>query len=223
MAALRIRLAPGWKTYWRAPGDAGIPPRFDWRGSRNIGAVAFHWPVPKVFDQNGMRSVGYANELILPMELTPRRPGGPIAVRAEVEIGVCEEVCIPMSARIAADLPEAGGSDRRIRAAMARRPLSAGEARVTAVACRVQPIADGLRLTAEIRMPRLGSDEIAVFELPDQTIWVSEAVATRQGPALTATAEMVPPGNAPFFLNRQDVRITVLAGGRAVDIQGCRG
>ncbi|MCX8508161.1 MAG: protein-disulfide reductase DsbD family protein, partial [Rhodobacteraceae bacterium] len=36
MAALRLTMAPGWKTYWRAPGDAGIPPRFDWTGSANL-------------------------------------------------------------------------------------------------------------------------------------------------------------------------------------------
>ena len=44
MAALRITLAPGWKTYWRAPGEAGIPPRFDWTGSDNLSAVTVHWP-----------------------------------------------------------------------------------------------------------------------------------------------------------------------------------
>ncbi|MEJ6478965.1 MAG: protein-disulfide reductase DsbD family protein, partial [Octadecabacter sp.] len=59
MVAVRISLAPGWKTYWRAPGDAGIPPQFQWDGSQNINAAQFHWPIPEVMNQNGMRSIGY--------------------------------------------------------------------------------------------------------------------------------------------------------------------
>src|SRR6056297_1113481 len=58
MAALRLTLAPGWKTYWRAPGDAGIPPAFDWSGSRNLKGVAFHWPAPDVFQSYGIRTIG---------------------------------------------------------------------------------------------------------------------------------------------------------------------
>src|SRR6056297_2127380 len=59
MAALRFSREDGWKTYWRAPGDAGIPPRFDWSGSGNLARVALHWPAPKVFDSYGLRTVGY--------------------------------------------------------------------------------------------------------------------------------------------------------------------
>ncbi|MEM9552608.1 MAG: protein-disulfide reductase DsbD domain-containing protein, partial [Pseudomonadota bacterium] len=59
MTALRLTLADGWKTYWRAPGDAGIPPSFNWRGSRNVGEVAITWPTPQVFNDYGMRSIGY--------------------------------------------------------------------------------------------------------------------------------------------------------------------
>ncbi len=70
-------------------------------------------------------------------------------------------------------------------------------------------------------MPQLGRDEIAVFELPDQMIWISEAHSRRTGQTLSATTELVPPSNRPFVLDRSDVRITVLAAGRAVDIWGC--
>jgi len=221
MTALRIRLAPGWKTYWRAPGEAGIPPRFDWEGSRNIKSVVFHWPTPQVYYQNGMRTVGYKNELVLPMELTPIQPGQPIAMQAEVELGVCQDICLPISARVAANLTTTARTDPRIRAAIANGPASARQAGLRKISCGVEPIADGLRLTASIEMPKLGRDEVAVFELSDQTIWIAEATATRTGPTLTAITEMVPPSNQPFMLNRSDVRITVLAGGQAVDILGC--
>src|SRR6056297_4231173 len=66
-AGLEIRLRDGWKTYWRAPGDAGIPPRFNWSGSRNLSDVAITWPTPRTLSQNGVRTIGYANSLTLPI------------------------------------------------------------------------------------------------------------------------------------------------------------
>lgn len=223
LAALRVQLAPGWKTYWRAPGDAGIPPRFDWTGSENLSAVTFHWPVPQVFYQNGMRSIGYTRELVLPMELTPKRAGGGIELRAEIEVGVCQDICLPMAVRVAAALDGAGQPDARIRGALAARPATGREAGLKSAACRIEPIRDGLRVTARIDMPALGSGEVAVFEHPDQSIWVSEASTRRTGGILEAVTEMVPPSGAPFVLNRGQVRITVIGAGRAVDIVGCTG
>lgn len=223
ITALRIRLAPGWKTYWRAPGDAGIPPRFDWAGSRNLAGVDFHWPTPYVFENNGLRTVGYKNELILPIELTPQRAGDEIMLHAAIELGVCQDICMPMAVNVAADLGPGGQSDARIRAALADRPFNESEAGLSAARCRVEPIKDGLRITATLNLPALGPGEVAVFEHPDQRIWVSEAETRRSGGTLTAVTEMVPPSGRPFSLDRSSLRITVLGNGQAVDIHGCTG
>lgn len=221
MVALRVVLAPGWKTYWRAPGDAGIPARFDWEGSGNLKSVRFHWPTPVVFDQNGMRSIGYKDELVLPIELTPKQVGQPITLNTKLEIGVCYDICVPVSARIAATIDGAGAPDKRIRSAMESRPGTPREAGMRSISCSVDPISDGVRLTAEIVLPRLGPDEFAVFEVPDQSIWVAQAETKRGGDTLRAVTELVPPGNRPFLLDRSQVRITILSAGGAVDIQGC--
>lgn len=224
MAALRIMLKPGWKTYWRSPGDAGIPPHFRWDDSENLASVRFHWPRPGVFEVGGMRSIGYYRELVLPIELTPSRPDEPIRMRADVEIGVCRDVCVPLSARVAADLPPATGAaarDPRIDSALAARPVSGGEAGVRDIDCEVEPTDDGLRLTARIDMPRLGSEEVAVFELPDPAVWISESSNARNGRSLVASSEIVPPSRGGFAVDRSAVRITVIAGDRAVELQGC--
>src|SRR6056297_1939284 len=60
IVGLRLSLAPGWRTYWSVPGDAGIPPQFDWSGSDNLVGVRVHWPAPTVFETYGMRTAGYA-------------------------------------------------------------------------------------------------------------------------------------------------------------------
>lgn len=223
VAALRITLAPGWKTYWRAPGDAGIPPAFDWSASRNVATVTPVWPVPHVFWQNGMRSVGYAGEVVLPLVIAPATPGAPMRLSGRVEIGVCEDVCVPVSFDLSEVLPRPGAPDAAIARAIEMQPVTAGAAGVRSVTCAVAPIADGIRIEATIAMPRLGTDEAAVFELPDPTVWVSEAATRRDGGTLVATAEMVPPSGRPFAVDRSEVRITVLSGARGVDIVGCTG
>jgi len=224
MTALRVRLAEGWKTYWRAPGDSGIPPRFDWTGSRNIGSVQLHWPRPSVFDTNGLRTIGYKNEVVIPLEFTPNRTSASILIRGQVELGVCASVCVPVTLRLNAELGnELAVSDPVIQLALNQQPTSAAQAQVSSVLCQIEPIEDGLRLTARITMPSLGRNEVAVFELPDQTIWISEASAHRAGSELKASVDMVPPNAQPFSLNRSDVRITVLGADSAVDIQGCQG
>ncbi|MEL6595084.1 MAG: protein-disulfide reductase DsbD domain-containing protein [Pseudomonadota bacterium] len=220
MAALRVTLDPGWKTYWRAPGDAGIPPRFDWRGANNMQAVSFHWPVPDVYMTNGMRTIGYENQVIIPMQITPQSSGD-ILMRGSVQIGVCEEICVPVTLNFDEALPSVGAPDSAIQAALSDRPHSESEASVAAVTCAVDPISDGLRITASIAMPALGRGEVAVFETADPTIWISEASTRRDGNTLTASADMVSPSGQPFALKRSDVRITVLSAGQAVDIRGC--
>jgi DsbC/DsbD-like thiol-disulfide interchange protein len=221
MAALHLTLAENWKTYWRAPGVAGIPPRFDWSGSENIASVTLHWPRPVVFEQSGIRSVGYEHELILPMEFTLIDPTKPARLEAMVDLGVCETICVPVTLRMGADLRPDGADDRAIRAALADQPRPAAKLGLSAAECAVEPISDGLRVTVALDMPSLGGDEFVVFELPDATIWVSESMTDRQGKRLVATSDMVPTSGAPFGLDRSDLRITVLGATQAVELTGC--
>ena len=223
MAALRIQLQPGWKTYWRAPGDGGIPPQFDWSGSKNIHGVKFHWPRPKVSYINELRTIAYTDEVVIPIELSPRRKGAAVTLKGRVDLGVCNDICIPMSLTFSTKLPITTKADPMIRAALKKVPTPAHKAGVKTVTCAIDPISDGLRVTATISLPSTGRDEIAVIEAPDQNIWVSEAKTTRRGNTLTATTEMVPPSNAPFMLDRSKIRITVIGSNRAVDILGCTG
>lgn len=224
MAALHLVLAPGWKTYWRAPGEAGIPPRFDWSGSQNLASVAFHWPRPEVFELNGLRTFGYHDELVLPIELTPRDSNLPIRVRAGVEIGVCDDICVPMSLDLSGDLAPGGSAVAAIRRALANAPERAAAAGLSAARCSAEPIRDGMRLTSWLTLPSVGPDELAVFELSDQTIWISPADTRRTGAELTATADLVPATAKPFAVNRSDIRITIFGGtGRVVELQGCAG
>lgn len=221
MAAVDLRLAPGWKTYWRSPGDAGIPPSFDWSGSENVKSVRIHWPTPEVFEAGGMQTIGYKEYLVLPVEVMPADPGKPVRLSMALDLGVCDEICLPARVDLRSDLVAPGAPDDAIRAALEDRAVTAREAGVTDVACQIDPITDGLRLTARVRLPDPGLPEVVAFETADSAVWVAAAVTQREGGELVATTELVPPSGAPFALDRSGVTMTILTPGNAVEVRGC--
>ncbi|MDF1718103.1 MAG: protein-disulfide reductase DsbD family protein [Antarcticimicrobium sp.] len=221
LAALRLTLADGWKTYWRAPGETGIPPSFDWRGSRNLRDVAITWPAPEVFDANGLRTIGYKHQLVLPVEVTPAADGTPVRLRGRIEFGLCSDVCIPGTLEFDRELDPRAGRDPAIAAALAQRPYSAAEAGVTSATCRLTPSADGLRVEARIRMPSAGGTEIAVIEPGTPGIWAAATETRRNGGTLIAVSELSSETGGAFALTRSALRITVLGAAHTVDIRGC--
>lgn len=224
IAALELDLAPGWKTYWRSPGDAGIPPDFDWRGARNLDRVHVHWPAPVVFWQSGMRSVGYIDRVVLPLSVVPERLDQEVHLKGRVDLGICSDICVPASIDIDAILPASNqGRNPAVVAALAARPLSAQEAGVTRAACRLRPTETGMQVEAQITMPSSGGREEAVIEAASPEIWISEAAASRRGNDLTVSAEMIGPSQGPLVIDRSRLRITVIGGKYAVDIRGCTG
>ena len=66
---LEFRMAPGWKIYWRSPGDAGFPPTIDWSRSTNLAAVAIDWPVPQRYEIFGLTTYVYQDSVILPLSV----------------------------------------------------------------------------------------------------------------------------------------------------------
>ncbi|RPE66271.1 disulfide bond corrector protein DsbC [Pacificibacter maritimus] len=219
MAALRVDLAPGWHTYWRAPGAAGIPPVFRWMGNSTAIQAKYHWPVPTIYSQNGMRFLGYEDSLILPIEFTPSASGD-IVVSGAVTLGVCDDVCMPFTAQLDAHFSaQAAAQNKQVIQAQ----LNAKPKRITSAICDAKPIADGIKLSATVNIPSLGATEMAVIEHPDPSIWVSEATSMRKGRTVTMSSDMVPTNAAPFLLNRSQVRLTVIGeDGKAYETLGCK-
>lgn len=97
-AVLDVRLDPKWKTYWRNPGDAGIPPHFDWAGSVNVKSVRLSWPAPKVFFDGYAWSNGYGDAVAIPISVEPENPENPVFLSLRFGYAVCLEICIPEEA-----------------------------------------------------------------------------------------------------------------------------
>ena len=92
---VEIIMAPGYKTYWRNPGDFGVPPVFDWSGSTNVGGLDVRWPVPERFADNTGYSIGYVSEVVIPVSVRPLDPAQPVMLVLKLDYAVCEKMCIP--------------------------------------------------------------------------------------------------------------------------------
>jgi DsbC/DsbD-like thiol-disulfide interchange protein len=109
-AGVEIQLKPGWKTYWRYPGDAGVPPRFDWSGSENLAEARVRWPAPQRFvDESGAQSIGYHGGIVFPIAVRPKDPAQPVRLKLKLDFAVCEKLCIPAEAELTLAIP-AGAS-----------------------------------------------------------------------------------------------------------------
>jgi suppressor for copper-sensitivity B len=102
---LEFKLDPGWKIYWRSPGDAGFPPRPDWSASENVRSATLRWPAPERFSVLGIETLGYKDAVVLPLDVVPATPGEPVRLRGKVDYLTCDEICIPYTAELALDLP----------------------------------------------------------------------------------------------------------------------
>ncbi|MDH3597619.1 MAG: protein-disulfide reductase DsbD family protein, partial [Rhodospirillales bacterium] len=107
---LHFKLQPGWKIYWRSPGDAGYPPAIDWRSSGNLAGAEFQWPVPHRFSLFGLETFGYGDEVVLPIAARPERPGEAVALSAQVSYLVCSDICVPHEGTLSLDLPAGPGT-----------------------------------------------------------------------------------------------------------------
>jgi DsbC/DsbD-like thiol-disulfide interchange protein len=114
LAGLLIELDEGWKTYWRMPGDSGIPPEFDWSRSHNLAGVEVLFPVPRRYHDAAGETIGYKHRVVLPLEIEAANAALPVALELRLFFGTCRDVCIPGEARASLELGRQNGNAREI-------------------------------------------------------------------------------------------------------------
>ncbi len=218
MSALKLRLAPDWITYWRHPGESGIVPRLDWSGSRNIAQARIVWPEPRLHIKAGFASVGYADQVTLPIEITPVEAGQPVELAATLSLGVCNDICIPVDLPFNLSLSGAGLHDAAIATALEKRPRSARSAGLRDVSCTIAPHKRGVQLSAALSMPPSGAREFVVIEAPGLAARVLPT--ERQGDKLIGHSLIRSSGDMPA-IDRSAVRLSVVSERGTVVHQGC--
>ncbi|CAN0443171.1 unnamed protein product, partial [Phaeothamnion confervicola] len=156
-AGIEIKLNPGWKTYWRYPGDSGVPPVFDFSASENVKTVTVLWPAPERFEDGSGQSIGYKGGVVMPLRVVPQDAKKPVTLRMSLDYGVCEKMCVPAKAK--ADLQLTGAASAQeavLAAAEARVPKvgSIGDGRVPSIqAVRREATAGKPRIVVDVAVP----------------------------------------------------------------------
>ena len=125
VAAVEIRLAPGAITYWRNPGESGLPPSASFDGSANLARATLAYPAPSRLDTHGAEAFGYANSVILPIDFAAQDPSRPVTLALALNYAVCETICVPARVRLSLSLPAeavSGPFSAAIGEALARAP-----------------------------------------------------------------------------------------------------
>lgn len=108
-AGVLLRMAPGWHTYWKFSGDAGLPTEIKWKLPPGWKAGDIQWPIPlKLKDPGDIVTYGYNDEVLLMQEITPPASVSESTVKLSADANwlVCERICIPGSASLAFELPK---------------------------------------------------------------------------------------------------------------------
>ena len=110
---LLLRMAPGWHTYWKFSGDAGLPTELKWKLPPGWKSGEVQWPIPlKTVDPGDIQTYGYVHEVLLRQEITPppKIENSTIKLVADASWLVCEKICIPGSATLELELPVSASS-----------------------------------------------------------------------------------------------------------------
>ncbi|GAB4518312.1 MAG: protein-disulfide reductase DsbD family protein [Roseibium sp.] len=108
-AGLEFLLEAGWHTYWRYPGEAGIPPQISIEGSANVKDIEVLYPAPERYSDGFSESIVYHDGVVLPLRIVPAEPDRAVSLQVEVFFGICNEICVPGEAALSLQL--SGGSD----------------------------------------------------------------------------------------------------------------
>jgi len=221
-AGVEIRLKSGWHTYWRYPGDAGVPPRFDFSQSQNLKSVEVRWPAPQRIPEQGLVAIGYTGDVILPLAIVPQIRGEPVKLRLKLDYAVCEMLCVPAEGK--AELVLTAGASSHETA------LAAAEARVpkrTALGEGSALIVRSVRREDTGRRPRIIVDvaappaaEIALFAEGPTADWALPVPAAVDGAPkglqrFAFELDGAPPGAS---YDGARIALTAVAGDAAIEV-----
>jgi suppressor for copper-sensitivity B len=210
---LQFQLQPGWKIYWRAPGDAGLPPEIDWAQPGNLTIGEISWPVPDRFSYAGLETFGYEGEVVFPIAATRPDLSAPVSMKPIVHFLTCAQICVPNDVTLRFDLPadaaaspESAALIDRFAARVPGPPASAGlELRSAGIAESGKDAVLSLRLAAR---PGLQHPDVMV-EGADGFSFLAPSL--EHGDELTRLVIQMPGGaGASAKLGGRTLRVTIV-------------
>lgn len=218
-AGVEIRLQPGWKTYWRYPGDSGVPPRFDFSGSENLKTAKVLYPAPHLFADEAGNSLGYKDSVIFPVQVTPKQAGKPVTLALKLDYAVCEKLCVPAQGSAALALATGDSAqDATLRDAEARVPQKISAAQAGLTVRRVNDAAKPLVMVDLKAPPGAPVDIFVEGPTPEWALPIPKPAPGAPDGHRQFGFELdgLPPGVDPK--GQFDLTFTVVEGGRAIEV-----
>jgi DsbC/DsbD-like thiol-disulfide interchange protein len=219
---IEIRLDPGWKTYWRYPGDSGVPPRFSFVRSENLESAQVLWPAPKRFGEPGDMSIGYTDDVIFPLRVRPRDPARPVLLRFEIDYAICQNLCIPADGKAELLLGEDPGAyEDALRRSEERvpKPVAIGHGEALAIeALTREAHGERPRILVDVRSPEAAKlDVFAEGPTPDWALPIPQPIPGAPAGLQRFAFELdgIPPG---AIEEGARLRLTAVADDRAIEV-----
>ncbi|MFY9755088.1 MAG: protein-disulfide reductase DsbD domain-containing protein [Pseudolabrys sp.] len=219
-AGIEIKMQPGWKTYWRYPGDSGVPPHFDFSGSENLKTATVLYPAPHLFTDETGQSLGYKDRIIFPLVISPQQPGKPVRLRLKADYAVCEKLCVPAEGRAELTLtPGDSSQDSALAAAEARVPKQVTAAQLGLTVRRTN---NGTKPLVAVDLGAPAGNPIDLFvegPTPQWALPIPKRSQTAPAGRAQFSFELdgLPPGVDPK--GQVDLTFTVVTGERAVEVK----
>jgi len=222
--ALQLRLTPGWHTYWRTPGDAGIPPAIDWEGSKNFAGAEIAWPAPtRLPSVGGLETVGYEDGVVLPIAVRVAQPGAPLRLHAEVDYASCKDICIPYRAGLDLALPSGlarpGAEAPLLAEAHARVPADLSAAQLDMLGAAVESRSGNAVLS--VRLASTGvpfsSPDLFIEGLQNGAPGRPETTLSDAGKTITLRVPIA--GEPAMAIAGKNLKVTVVDGARAAETE----
>jgi DsbC/DsbD-like thiol-disulfide interchange protein len=212
-AGVEIRLAPGWKTYWRYPGDSGIPPRFDFSQSINVKSVTVRYPAPQRLTDDGGTSIGYKHDVVFPLDVVAQDAARPVTLSLAIDYAICEKLCVPADGKAELTLTgKAGENDAKLAQSEALVPRRAtiGEGSFAIRAAK----REGKNVIVEVAAPAgIAVDLFAEGPTAEWALPVPAPVAG--GQRFTFELDGLPPNTRP---DGATLTLTAVAGEQAIEV-----
>ena len=222
IAAINIKLEDGWKTYWRVPGIGGIAPILNWEKSKNIKNISQIWPTPNIYNEYGLQTIGYKNELLLPLQIQPIDKKQPIHLSITIDFGICSDVCVPIQTSVEERLPERTSIGKKnILDTLEKAILSGKKSPFKIVKCNIIPIKDGFEVNAFFEgLTSFDKDTLGVVEYPvKQNGWINQKASLISSNQLSVHAIVY--NKSIHFIDRSDLTLTIFTKNKAFEFDGC--
>ena len=215
LAGLELRLDPKFITYWRSPGEAGVPPTFEFGGSENLKDVRVQYPAPEKLDEGGTEAFGYRGEVTFPLVVVALDPARPVKLELAFGYAVCADLCLPAKAHLDLVLDGSPSAESKIvfdALATVPKPRKLGEAG----ALRIDAFTPMSASSFQVDATTPDGTGILVVEAPEP--WYFSAAAGRAEGNGHVSFTLTGPARVPAELPDGPVRLTLVGSTGAIEV-----